>query len=377
MRESLFHRDFRHIQPVITSQKNNMDESLRKKPDQELTWNEHIRKRPGMYLGQVNHKGFVDRLKTLITQICDAANSDLVQVIFKDQNIGILKFKNLQNNLREDIGVIDRNYTHNRIDLPTLNALSSNMKISFKGEVMLVQVFKFGSIENRIGERELKCNELEIEFELDRLIWGEEFNWNSNYLSYELREFCYLNPKIKFEITDVNEQESNTNTYHFKNGLSDRLEIEILNAIGTCYFKHSINYKTENFDLQAAFAFRQYAVDKNFIRTYVNNEITTENGSHLDGLLKGLTYGVMTFFQANDLVNDYKISEKGMKEGLVCMINIKMDNALFSGCVKNKLANSEIIEPIANHVSEELYKSIQADNESTQKLIDKFKIGNI
>jgi len=40
-----------------------MDEKLRKKPDYKLTWQEHIRKRPGMYLGQINHKGFADRLK--------------------------------------------------------------------------------------------------------------------------------------------------------------------------------------------------------------------------------------------------------------------------------------------------------------------------
>ena len=351
-----------------------MDEKLRRKPDEELNWQEHIRKRPGMYLGQVNHKGFADKLKVLITQICEKTLSNLVQITFKEQNIGTLKFKNLQNSLREDISIINKDYNHNRIELPILNALSSKMRISFIGDDKINYTFNYGDTFNKVRNQEIEANELEIDFELDRIIWGSEFKWNSNYLSYELREFCYLNPKVKFEISDETGQESNTNTYQFKNGLSDRLEIEILNAIGSCYFKHSINLKNEKFEFQAALAFRQYSVDQNFIRTYVNNEITPENGTHLDALLKGLTYGVMKYFQSENLVDEYRISEKGMKEGLVCMINIKIENAIYSGCVKNKLANSEIIEPIAKHVSEELFNSILGDNESTQKLIDKFKI---
>lgn len=351
-----------------------MDEKLRKKPYKELTWFEHIRKRPGMYLGQVNHKGFADRLKVVITQICETTKSNLVQIEFLNSRKIILNFKNLRTEINEEIALINTNNNRNEIDLPTLNALSSYMKLTFKAKPEIRQYFKLGKKENQIGDQAIKCKELHIEFELDHEIWGKDFKWNSNYLSYELREFCYLNPKIKFEITEKKNEESNTNSYQFKNGLSDRLEIEILNAIGTCYFKHKIDFKNDKFYFQAAFAFRQYSVDQNFIRTYVNNEITPENGTHLDGLLKGLTYGVMKYFQANELVNEYKISEKGMKESLVCLINIKMNEPIFSGCVKNKLANSDIIEPIAQQISNEFYESIKSNEESTKKIIDKFKI---
>ena len=82
----------------------------------------------------------------------------------------------------------------------------------------------------------------------------------------------------------------------------------------------------------------------------------------------------MKYFQKYNLVNQYKISEKGVKEHLVCLLNIKMENPVFSGCVKNKLASSEIIEPIAEYISNCLFELIDNESLETQKLIQKFKI---
>lgn len=338
-----------------------------------MTWQEHVRKRPGMYLGQVNNKGYVDTLRGIISHMITTWDCDTVRLTFKGDTEGIIEFDNVANASRRDIAILDTKI-FTSICLPTLNALSKWMQVAFDDGVLGVQSFAKGETETEIAKEDILCDKITITYSLDKSIWGDEFKWNSNYLSYELREFCYLNPTVRFEITDLTNEQSNTNTYKFVNGLSDRLEIEILNGIGTCYFKHHIKYKHEHFQLDAAFAFRQYSVDQTFVRTYVNNEITPEHGSHLDGLLKGLTYGVMKHFQAQNLVNEYKISEMGIKQGLVCLMNISMDNAVYSGCVKNKLANPEIIEPIAEYISDLLYQSILNDPDSTTRLIDKFKM---
>ena len=82
----------------------------------------------------------------------------------------------------------------------------------------------------------------------------------------------------------------------------------------------------------------------------------------------------MKHFQKYDLVNKYKISEKGIRENLIAAIHIKLENPMFSGCVKNKLANPDIIEPIANRISDILFKKIEDDPEAGKKLISKFEI---
>ncbi len=342
---------------------------------EDFTWQEAIRKRPGMYIGVVNHKGFVDLLKYIISDLLILSKSNGIDLSFKGKNEGLIKIKNVVSLIPTDIATINKGYA-TRIYLPVLNALSSTFKVEFQGDKNLKQAFFEGKTNNEIKSADIRCSEISIYYKLDSSIWGKDFEWKTNYISYELREFCYLNSRIKFKITEETDTVSNTNTYQFKNGIADRLEIEMFNGHGQCYFHHHIKKDFKDFKFEVAFAFREYTVDQGFIKTFVNNEITPENGTHLDGVLNGLTYGVMKYFQANSLTEKFKISERGMKEGLLCIINIKMENPVFSGCVKNKIANPEIIAPIANLISEELFKSIISDNNSTHKLIDKFKIGN-
>lgn len=63
-----------------------------------------------------------------------------------------------------------------------------------------------------------------------------------------------------------------------------------------------------------------------------------------------------------------------MQENLVAAINIKLQNPFYSGCVKNKLANPEIIEPIANYVAGLLFEMIEQDEKATEQLIRKFRV---
>jgi DNA gyrase/topoisomerase IV subunit B len=112
------------------------------------------------------------------------------------------------------------------------------------------------------------------------------------------------------------------------------------------------------------------------LKSYVSDFLTFENGTHVDGLLKGLINGVMKYFQKNELTELYEMSEQGMRENLVAAINIKVKRPNYGGCVRDRLTNPEIIEPIANYVSELLFKKIEEDEEATKELIRKFKIWN-
>lgn len=68
-----------------------------------LKRNEAIRKRPGMYLGKVNHKGFADNLKKLISQMIKLSGSDTVRLLFKDETEGEIEFDNIQFEFSQNI----------------------------------------------------------------------------------------------------------------------------------------------------------------------------------------------------------------------------------------------------------------------------------
>lgn len=345
---------------------------------QELKWNEHIRKRPGMYIGQVNEKGFSDMLKGIISSAIASTDANRFSIELKDNSEAKFRFNNQKGEIENNWGQFRRNYTNPfLLEVFALNALSKKFKISFwnsSQEKIGEEYFEKGEFIK--GEKivSINCSIIEVEFVLDESIWGKDFKWNKIYLTHRMREFAYLYKRTKFEITYQEDNENCRLIYHFKNGLKDRIDIEILNGLGGSYFETEIDERIEDFRIEAAFAFRDYSVDAPYLKSYVNDYFTFENGTHVDGLLKGLTYGVMKYFQKHELTGKYKISENGMKENLVAAINIKMDAPVFSGCVKNKLANPEIIEPIANYVAELLFKKIEEDEKSTEKLIRKFEI---
>jgi len=347
----------------------------------EFEWVEHIRLRPGMYLGRVNMKGFIELLKGLFSNVLNDLNSNSVSFEITKLNSAILKVRNIQSPVVDNWSKWDKNSNKTNpfiLEFQTLNALSETFRIKLLDKdqnCIYKQEYEKGIFLNGDADKnEILCSEMEIDFKLDKGIWGDQFEWNENFISHEISEFAYLHKKVKFKFLYQIDNENCNITYYFKNGLNDRLDIEKLKGLGGSYFETMIDKQIGNFHLEVAFAFRDYTVDEPFLKSFVNDYYTHENGSHVDGLLKGLTYGVMKYFQKHNLTEVFKISEKGMKENLIAAINIRMVDPIFSGCVKNKLANPEIIEPISNFVSDLLFKKIENDEDSTKKLIQKFEI---
>ncbi len=345
---------------------------------QELKWNEHIRLRPGMYIGRVNLRGFIDLLKGIYSVSLSKLKADTISFDFKNSNRGKIIIDNIQNPVIDNWSKWNSNSQNPFIlEFQTLNALSLFFTIRLfdsNDDIILRQEYKEGVLTNgELTEKPIECNKLEIDFTLDTKIW-KKFNWLESFINHEIREFAYLHKNVKFRVHyEVADEQCNI-VYFFENGLKDRIEVENLKGLGSSYFNTYFTKEIKDFSIEVAFAFRDYTVDEPFLKSFVNDYYTNENGSHIDGVLKGLTYGVMKYFQKYDLTEKYKISEKGIKESLISLINIRMNSPVFSGCVKNKLANPEIIEPITDYISELLFESIEKDKESTEKLIRKFEI---
>ncbi len=329
---------------------------------QSLEFYEHIRQRPAMYLGQVNHKGFIDTLKKFITQFLKVSGANKVIIIFKDENEGEITFSNISNPIRQDIAILDKDDLNNTLDLSILNSLCENMLVNFSMEAELSQNFNQGKSLQEISNTLFNCSQLKINYVLDKEIWGSDFKWNSNYLTYDLIEYFYLNSKVKFEITYLSNKKSNTNIYEFKNGLSDRIDIEIFNGMGTCYLKHYMNIAIENFTIEVVFAFRQYSIDHTFIKTYVNNELTPNHGSHLEGVRKGISNSFRRYLKTHQQYSGNLLKDLNFRKRLVCFINIRLDEPVYYGSTRQKLANPEIIKPISKYISNKLFESLSKRN---------------
>jgi len=117
---------------------------------EKLKWYETIRKRLGMYLGQVSYKGFGDILKFFITDVVKETKSDFVSLTFQNYFEGEIEIKNIQTSLRHDIAIINQEDPHGFFGFSVLNALSRVMEISFDENGDLNQEFNKGVSSSKI-----------------------------------------------------------------------------------------------------------------------------------------------------------------------------------------------------------------------------------
>lgn len=353
-----------------------------------LSWREAVRKRPAMYVGSTGVQGFNHILKEFFASFythidTSKFNHTLPKIIFDAEKFsfeitgkqsGVFRLEKPKNKIPANIS--ESLHIHG-FDFAILNALSQNYEFRLfdkNQNLILQQIYEKGILQSGIiDENEYDCESLEIKFALDSTIW-DDFEINPHFVSGIIQELAFLNKDKTFELKYSVGKDACRVIYKFENGLRDKIEIEKNKGLGSTFFDTWFVAELENCLVEAAFGFREYSVDEPYLKSYANNHYTHEDGTHVEGLLKGLTYGVMKYFQKHELTQKYKISEKGMKENLVGAIHVQMKEPMFSGCVKNKLASSQIIEPIANYIAELLFEKIENDVESTAKLVRKFQI---
>lgn len=345
-----------------------------------LDWREHVRMRPGMYIGNMQAKGFANTITSILGSIFKRTEADTATVKFALDKAATLIFENVKKPIDDSFGEDNPNHHNGNFEhyyLPLLNALSSYFKIeTWQNDELLSQlIYEKGFLKKgEISNKKINGDRIEINFELDKTLWRKDLEWNIDFFIEEIRTYAYFFKHKKFRIQYEVDGEPCQVVFKFKNGVQDKLDLAKLKGLGSTYFDTYFEKDFDGFSVEIAFAFRRYTVDEGYLVSYVNDRYTQDYGTHVDGLLTGLTYGVMKYFQKHELTEQYKISEKGMKEHLVAVVNVRMKSAVFVGCVKNKLGNPEIIEPMANYIADLLFDKIENDEEGTKLLIQKFRI---
>lgn len=338
---------------------------------------EAIRKRPGMYIGKMDSKGFINLFEEICTELINDFHFDWITFKLGADKIGELVFTHKEEvDIRDLVNYIPRKHPSYVGGLAILNPLSASFTISYinaQQQVISKHIFTKGNLIKGIPfDSLITIQKIVVNFNLDPIIW-DNLRWDKAFILNQINQFAYLNSNAVFEVL-YDYYKACRVIYHYPNGLLERLLLEKLNGLGNIIFDTYIKEKINDISVEIAFAFRNSSVDEAVIRSFVNNKSTHENGTHVDALLKGITYGVMQYFQANDLVDQYKISEKGISQCLVAFINVDMENPRFVGCTKNKLGSTEIVEPITNYISDLLYQKIKKNAKTTERLVSRSKM---
>jgi len=176
----------------------------------------------------------------------------------------------------------------------------------------------------------------EITFYPDKEIFPDiEFSYET--LTKRVRELAFLNKSLEIEIK--NEKTGESKEFKYEGGIKEF--ISHLNKNKTPVHDEIIYFNTEDKGVQVEIAmqYNDGYLDNTF--SFCNNINTHEGGTHLSGFSTALTRSINDYIKKNKLT-EMKLSGSDVKEGLTCIISIKVPEPQFEGQTKTKLGNSEI-----------------------------------
>ena len=319
---------------------------------QHLEGLEHIRLRPGMYIGSLGdganeNDGIYILLKEGIDNSVDEFSQGFgnkIDIEIKDGRVKIRDYgrgiplgkledcvSNVNTGAKYNNNVFKQAIGMNGVGIKATNALSSYFRAASirDGKMAVVEFQKGNKISGKTGDAKPGVpNGTYLEFEPDSELFGK-YNFNMEYVEKRLWNYAYLNPGLLLKC--------NGQDYVSENGIQDLLVHE-MDGEGKALYK-IFNYKGENLEFVLT---HTNSLDK-FVYSFVNGQSTEDGGTHVTSFLDGVTKGVNSFFKK-------EYDEKDVCGGLICALKIGLDNPMFTSQTKNKLGNVEIRAPIIKEV---------------------------
>ncbi len=309
---------------------------------------EHIRLRPGMYIGSLGDgSNETDGIYILFKEGLDNSVDEFSQgfgnridVEIKDGKVKIRDYgrgiplgkledcvSNVNTGAKYNNSVFKQAIGMNGVGIKATNALSSYFRAASirDGKMAVVEFERGKKISSKTGDAKPGVkNGTYLEFVPDSQMFGK-YSFNMEIIEKRLWNYAYLNPELSIFC--------NGKEFLSKNGLQDLIISQMGGAEKAIYPIFSYSGKTFSFVLT-----HTQSLDK-YIYSFVNGQSTDDGGTHVTSFLDGFTKGINDYFKKS-------YDEKDVTGGLIVAFKIGLDNPMFTSQTKNKLGNVEIRSPI-------------------------------
>lgn len=331
---------------------------------------EAVRKRPGMYIGSTGSRGLHHLAFEIIDNAIDEAGAGFCNQIAVTINIdGSIMVEDNGRGIPVDIHSVKK-ITAVRLAFETLhaggkfggdtyktsgglhgvgasvvNALSVYLTVNIKrdGKLYQVEYINGGQLKSdlQVIKENIKGTGTSVVFKPDPLIFKDTvFKYDS--LRSRLLELSFLNNGLTIVLTDLR-GETKSETFFSKNGLIGF--IEYLNRLSNVspVHKNPVYFQGEKDDVIIECAIQYNDGDDEFLCSYVNNIPTDEGGTHESGLRTALVKVLNNYGRKNNLFKKGEsLIRDDLKDGLTCILSLKVKNPQFEGQTKTKVTNMEI-----------------------------------
>lgn len=362
---------------------------------------EAVRKRPAMYIGDVNEKGLHHLVYEVVDNSIDEAlagyckNIDVIinednSITVTDDGRGIpvdFHEKEQKSALEVVLTVLHAGGKFDKdsykvsgglhgVGVSCVNALSIYLKAEIHRDGKIwVQEFSQGKpLGNIRTEGDSDRNGTIITFRPDDSIFLTT-SYKYEILSARLRELAFLNAGLKLSLIDKRETDDDGNfkkeEFFSEEGLKEF--VEYLDGVREKLIDETIHISTEKNDVPVEIALHYNTSFTENIHSYVNNINTIEGGTHLTGFRRGLTRTLKAYADKSGMLEKLKIEISGddFREGLTAVVSVKVQEPQFEGQTKTKLGNSEIAASVDQAVSEMLSIYLEEHPKDAKSIVGK------
>ena len=346
-----------------------------------LDWKEHIRMRPGMYIGKIGDGSSPDDgIYILLKEVLDNCIDEFVmgagktiEIVIKDNRVSVRDYgrgiplgkvvdvvSKMNTGGKYDSRAFKKSVGLNGVGTKAVNALSSTFRVeSVRDNQMTSAEFEFGNLTSQdpIVESSRRRG-TKVLFIPDKTIF-KHYKYRLEYVERMIKNYVYLNPGLTIDLNGVK--------FFSNNGLKDLLKDQT-NATDLLY--PIIHLRGEDIEVAISHSRSQYSEE---YHSFVNGQNTTQGGTHQAAFRESLVKTIREHFGKNFDASD-------IRKSIISAISIKVMEPVFESQTKTKLGSTEmgggmpsvrayINDFLSTQLDNYLHKNTEAANAIRSKIL--------
>jgi DNA gyrase subunit B len=256
------------------------------------------------------------------------------------------------------VGVSVVNALSNKLELNIFRN-GKEYKLNFKNGDAVSPLEEVGSIKDKNGTK--------VTFIPDNNIFTKT-DFDSKVLGQRFREMAFLNPNVSLIFSDLREADKKETNYHYEGGITEF--VKFLDKSKKPIFDEPINVKgnKNNIEVDCSLWWNDSYYEQ--VMTFTNNIRQKDGGTHLSGFRGALTRVINNYYEKNlgNKKNQISFNGDDIREGLTCVLSVKVQDPKFSSQTKDKLVSSEV-RPVVEGLINDKLTSWFEENPSVAKII--------